>query len=201
MAIIECSKCGRRISDTVNTCIHCGAPTKAIEEPKEEMMEKSVVEESKIDKPMDYNKLSSEARVEYEKAFIGQNRAAHKYRKKGIEYKKILSLCGWSLLLGFLIFILIRYVCTTYFDSTLYRENLALVSAVCCIALVVFGIVIGAICLILRFIYKRSSKYYVYEKMFSDWLITEHNVKYYPSFSSEKEKRMYESVDLKIHKL
>ena len=81
MALIVCTECGRKISDTSKHCIHCGA---AIESSHEETVTKAP-EAKKT--PSDYFQLQSGLQIQLEAEFLETDTWAEKYRRKGLELK------------------------------------------------------------------------------------------------------------------
>ena len=76
MAIIICKKCGKRVSDTVDVCIHCGQnPKEEIIEKIEEVPTKEIPEK----KTVEYYDLSEREQIRLEAEFAQQDKSAKKY--------------------------------------------------------------------------------------------------------------------------
>ena len=198
MALIECSKCGKMVSDTTDVCIHCGASIGANEEIK---VAKTPEKEEKAISKKDYKNFNDELKIKYEKEFLEENPNAKKYRRRGLEYKKLISLGETSAILGFLLIMAYRYLLNKHFDGVVYKENYAVIASAAAIFMIAFGILLVACAFIAKVIYNRTLKSYVYLKMFSRWLDEKHQVEYQPDFVTNNEKAIYEQIDLNSMRL
>ncbi|MBE6635480.1 MAG: hypothetical protein E7617_04695 [Ruminococcaceae bacterium] len=201
MPLIECSECGKKVSDTVDICIHCCKPIKKngetnnLSQCKDEKHDKSKSEDR------DFKFLSHKKQIEFEKRFVEKNDAARKYRRKGLEFSKFTGLSFSCAFWSIIQIIACRYAYNEIFNGNIYNEDYLAVGAVCCFSLMVLGILLLVFNTISRMRYNHSIKKYVYLKMFSEWLEKECNISYIPDFFRDKEKEIYDSIDTRTMKL
>ena len=198
MALIECSKCGKKVSDTTKVCIHCGAD---IGEKQEVKVDEKPKTEENVSQKKKYNSFNNEMKLKYEKEFLENNFGAKKYRRKGLEFKKIISLGETSAILGGLLIFGYRYLLNKVFDGVVYNENYGVIAAAAAFLMIAFGCLMMICSVVARTIYNRTFKSYVYLKTFSKWLEDKYEIDYQPEFFTDKEKAIYEKIDLNVMKL
>ena len=83
MAIMICKNCGKKVSDTVEVCIHCGKdprtePAMVVAEPiKKEEPEKVQQEiELEDESPVDFFQLDEEEQLKLESEFLKEDKSS-----------------------------------------------------------------------------------------------------------------------------
>lgn len=197
MALITCNKCGKKISDTVSNCIHCGAlikETAEIENQKNEPLEdKNII--SKIELP-NFDELSEDHQIALENEFLKSDKRALKYKRKGVEMKKYATLAFWLLLIGRLLLLLQKYVIQKFFNGEVYKQEFIDLSEKFILMFVFIWIASIVMCLYTVFSYKSKLKKHIYNKKFQNWLKEKKNIKFTPSLISEKDRIMFEQIDI-----
>ena len=189
MALIVCNACGKKVSDTVETCIHCGASLK--EEPcaKEAKEENEEVLKS-------YDAYSEDDKLQMEKAFLAEDKWAKKIKRKEVILKK---LYGWfsSILLLLVVFgSFCRYFGKDALEEKLYSLGLFELFAVVYTVLFV-GFLLGIIIVLgIGAAEKRSIRKYIYMKKYQRWLKEAHDISYEPQFFEKKKKDIFDAIDL-----
>ena len=122
MALIICKKCGKKISDTNESCIHCGALI-AEEEPILQVQPEETLEEdvspNKEDTPVTkhaFNNLSEEDRLVLEREFVSSDKWARNYLKRKEEGDKLFSPLFVYPILAVLAAIVIRIIDKNFFE-------------------------------------------------------------------------------------
>ena len=195
MALIICKHCGRKVSDTVSDCIHCGNSLQT-----EELVENSapIVEDKFIEpEKKSFNALNSDTRYALEQEFLTVDKKALKIKRTEAEFKKFSSLCSTMIFLGLALILISRFVAQRIFKGEIYDEKMLLVGACLIIfGLIGGGIVCGIINIVLKIIYKRSAKRCIYLKRFQIWLYETKDLRYEPIFINKREEAIFKKLDL-----
>lgn len=205
MALITCKYCGRNISDTTDTCIHCGGKVNEnIILEKESSQNAPTVKsttESKENKVLSeengtrFKKLSEKCQIDLEEEFLKSNKKILRYRRKGLEIKKFGAIPLYSLLLGRLLYLAQNYVTNNYFNGTVYDQKWIAASSQF-LVLLVLTMLFSLIMLIYSAIsYRNKVKKIAYQKFFQKWLREEKQIIYHPNLISNKEKQIFDDID------
>lgn len=225
MALMQCSNCGGKVSDTVANCIHCGAPIKKTEQvdindnirQKESVTEteKPKANEPEINNPekkkpvnkkpevklSPYSKLSDEKKIALENEFLKTDKRARRYRRKGVEKGKYLSITFWILVFARLLLAAQSYVVENYFGGEIFNQQYIEYSYYCLGALAVIWIasfIMGLYCAIS---YRGVIKKHTYNKKFQKWLRDKKKIEYVPNLIDERDRQIFEQIDLNTMKL
>lgn len=82
----------KKVSDTAERCIHCGAPTTVSVPAPQATPQQEQAKPPKTEPPKDYNKILDGNRIQLEIDFLQQDPWAEKYRSKGMELKEFRNL-------------------------------------------------------------------------------------------------------------
>lgn len=196
MALIACKNCGKKISDTVETCIHCGTKTKE-EEPallSDEYCEVQENDEQDTSKVIrDFTFYSADERISLEREFLNSDNWAKNYRRTFEELPSYLRI----VLLSFAWSIFIMLFATTQelvVELTFSPgKEIFLFSIIAHSVLLVITIIAT---IVVRIKLKLTSAKYIYMKKFQIWLYREKAIDYTPPLLKLKEKRIFDSIDL-----
>ena len=196
MALIQCKECGKRISDTTEVCVHCGAPTNmSANETSSEMkvdMESSRTELSDDEeKVVVFQNLNFDRQCELEKEFWSVDHAAEKHKKRGgAKISTGLLTLGYIILLVFSLFpgLMIILEQGDWFKNwdiynLFYSDGHPWLPY-----FLLFTFFVWMLICTFRSTYKKEAKY---KKQFQLWLKVEKNIDYIPQFNSERERNIW----------
>lgn len=208
MALIICNNCGKKISDTTNECIHCGAKigvgfdeqNENLNNTKKADMGGSNSEEH--DMIYKYYSLSFEKQERLENDFLEFDKQAAEWQEKASTVAKFLKIAKAFLILAAIAFSVLSLLAKILPEGVIDLDN---ERALICLASGIIGYAVeGAICLIIIVVCSimnklryDKKKQYVYYRRFSKWL-EEKNVIFDIKFLSESDERMYDKIDLDV---
>ena len=201
MALIICSECGKKVSDSAKTCIHCGAPLSA-----EETAEKTAVPEKKEEKvphpqPSDgmirFKSLGKKKQEELVHTFWDEDPIAKRYQKKRCILNNLYFICGGFQFLPGLLFLAMHFL----FKFKIQNEKMLVVSLMALsVCFVLFTLSLFVTRIIEKLTVDQKLKKYTYEKRFHIWAKTR-NVDYYPVFAKSADKALFEQINIDTIKL
>lgn len=199
MALTVCKNCGKTVSDTVETCIHCGGSinSETMEQNVYQQEETSTKTEATDEHNVyDYYIYSETRRVSLEKAFIESDKWAYNYRRIEEEIRKFKSLFEtiilvtvWSSLALILAFIFI-------FDFKAYKEDLIYIALAGSTILFVLSALMS---FVLHFMIKarrNAPERLVYLKKYQKWLLDEKNISYKPVFKKKSSQEAFTNISI-----
>ena len=186
MALITCKNCGKNVSDTRETCIHCGHSLKE-EAPPAPAPEKQKSEFAKL------GQYEQEMLV---KEFWTSNSDARRYREKiyfWTEFKKSFRIYGILLIL----FIGLQVGLLDFIGQYIKNQTAFLAF----LAAILIYVAIAFICA-LAFLakgkkLKKKTYRFAEERAFQKWLLESKNITYTRMFFDVEEKQMFEQSDFK----
>ncbi len=188
MALINCPKCGKQISDTTNKCIHCGYDLAESKDKQSEYKQ--------------YYKLSAAEqkalRAEFYKtdpAYAECDKQTEKMAKKS-NITSVLRLVFGGITLLILV---ITQICSTL-SGKKFENNVLLWVA---IIIVTVGLLIAFIAFVLNIVFRLKFKklrhnQLIIEKRFQKWLKCEKQTMYTVQFSSKQknDKAFFDSINV-----
>jgi len=206
MSLIICKKCGRRVSNTANNCIHCGASLKEEISNKLEMI--STVEEHTEKENIEgleniiysghrisFNQFSDDDRFALEREFLFKDKWARKYRSIKEELNAFFY--AWTYVLLTIISALMILGLNRFFDNLLLiNPSMAVLSTTSFILLGVLLLGMLIYSMVMKIIFKVSLAKYIYMKKFQKWLKEEKAIEYKPALLTIKDKEIFDSLDL-----
>ena len=203
MALITCKSCGKKISDTVEKCIHCGEPIKI--ENKEPEQEKVEIEEqkkkyneiptiSKVNKK-EFKKLPEREQIELEQQFVDSNVKFYKIKRREEEHKKI-SFFAWIMFFLPVVAIVALGMIVKNFSLQPYNPELYELGITIAGSVIIICVLIIILNFIISIIDKKSIKKYIYMKGFKLWLDKEKDIDFSPPFFDDHEKAIFDEIDL-----
>lgn len=207
MALIICNNCGKKISDTADECIHCGAKIRLDVNEKIDEIEYDI-EETEVenaDKEYDlvkYYSLPVDKQEKLERDFRKSDKEAGAWKEKALNVESFIKASKAFLLISALVFFALRLFSDVLSGKLLDKTN---ERAGICFAVGLIGfVVVFVISLIalgiaeaVRSLRFGKKKQYVYYRRFADWLL-EKNVIFDMEFLSDKDKKIYEKIDLTV---
>ncbi len=202
MALIICEKCGKKISDTVPKCIHCGAVV------KKETNDRTCSQKEEVKKPLEKNVAKVQLKAQYfsldsstqnklEKEFLAQDKKAMKFKRKEIEFKKFSALGNFALYASAFCILGIRVLLTKVLGVTeFFNAEYAGIGAAGLFVTLGLGILISIFSFVGKTIFNRSTKKYIYMKKFQRWLKRDKDIDYDPIFVTNSEKSIFDQIDL-----
>ena len=199
MALMTCKHCGRKISDTVTNCIHCGKST--VEETTTvnetellaETQDNEATEIQPVSNRKEFSTLSKKEQETLVHEFWKIDKTAYKYKKKTTLLEKFGE--GFSIIyfIPFLLYLLAdRVLKLKPQNQTAFK-----IFVIIPLAMIVFEIVkVLLYILILKPLFNTKIKKMAYSKRFQVWVTTEKNIDYSPVFIDKKEEQMYEQLDV-----
>lgn len=196
MALIVCKECGKKISDTSERCIHCGALTSEQNSSLVTNSEKSDTKEPKKSeqKYTDYHKMADNTKIQIEIEFLEQDSWAKKFRHKGLELKAFKEL---FLIAAGLMPLVISITSIAARINDRIADPTAFWTALCgCFG---FAIIFAIISKIFSFRLKRHNASYdvlIYEKKFQHWLRETKKIVYHPILWDEVTMDRFDAINL-----
>ena len=195
MALIICKSCGKKVSDTVDVCIHCG------QNPKEEIVEKveePTVQEPPAQKKAEYYDLSEREQIALEAEFAKQDKSAKKYLLDAFELSSFMKPI---LFYPILAFVLVRglFTLAEMFDilnTETANETLSGVAAVSGIGLIVLCACMFIYGLVKKIYNRITNAYLIYLKKFQKWLKENKDIDFYPELEKARQKAFFESINI-----
>lgn len=187
MALIVCKNCGRQISDQVEECIHCGF---SILKGNAEQESSQAKAEQKT-KMIDFSDLPQAEQILIETEFLKTDKKMLKQRRKMQERSSCRKI-GLTLYFITIVYrLFVPWYITNHLDGRVHDSNLYDLSST-----ILYLIAILSLIWILKPLFAcRSMKKRIYQKKFQIWLEENKKISYVPTFISEKEKAIFESLD------
>ena len=195
MALIICRNCGKKISDTAEICIHCGASIKEelkVETKSEEIFVKNQSEQTKT---RNFEDLNDEVRKKMEREFLKSNSWANKYKRTILQLPSIGKL--WILYLA-LIFIFRETLSLfdIYISGPVINEQYFDLGLLGAISLMIITLCLSFYSAGMRIYLKATSAKYVYLKKFQTWLKSEKNIDFIPTFKRKSQLEKFENIPM-----
>ena len=219
MALITCPECGKKVSDTVKLCIHCGAPiikeeqttvpvTEAetpVAETAETVPEATTPEENVTAEPqrLSFAQLDSDTRDALEAEFVSRN----KWAKKCLRARKESTTFIWwgfgplvlSFVLGrgfyaFASLLLPEAVERLLAGADVIHPAFEKLAIACLVLYGVLFVAMIAYGIVTKVLYGRTRVKFAYMKRFGRWLEREKNISYEPPLAYMQEKKLYDSI-------
>lgn len=197
MAIIICKSCGKKVSDTVDVCIHCG------KNPKEEIVqtaEKPNEEEVTSEKTIEFYDLSEKERLALETEYIQQDKSGKKYLLDVFELTSYMKPLFFYPILAIpllrLVFFLSEVFNLPICESNVQNEVFSTIAAISGI-----GLIALCACMFLYGLFKKiynliTRARFIYFKKFQKWLAENKNIHFYPELKSARQKAVFESINI-----
>lgn len=196
MAIMICKNCGKKVSDTVEVCIHCGQnPKEETIKKNEEASAKEICEEKKIE----YYDLSEREQIRLEAEFAKQDKSAKKYLLDALELSSFMKPLFFYPILTYIIgrgFTLLTELLGITLNTDTNNETLSIITAVSGIALVVFCACMFIYGLVKKIYNRITQAYLIYLKKFKIWLKKNKNIEFYPELKKSRQKAFFEAIDI-----
>lgn len=190
MALIVCKNCGKKISDTVEKCVHCGALQ------KETIVEKS---EKSTSPKKDFFYYSKEEKAVLEKQFIKSDEWAFYYKNKEETFKRIKSLIGLITKAFFVYFIVMSVLMPKSPDAEpiLLRDTEPALLGFMILAVAwILSMIVLIIISILSKIQRESIDRIIYHKKFQKWLYENHGITYEPIFDKDTQQKKFDNYNI-----
>ncbi len=197
MALITCGKCGKKVSNTTTNCIHCGAKIYVAEQPQ--MEEPTVTSEPETPpkiKGIAFSSLNEDEQIKLENEFVSKDIRAKKYRRMGVEAKIFGFIAFWMLLFARLLLVIQGYIITDMFGGVIYQPDLIDWSGSILSVLVIVWLVAFIMCVYSAIAFKNRLRKCIYMKKFQKWLMDEKNINYIPNLITEKDRQLFNQIDL-----
>ena len=210
MALIICSNCGKKVSDTTSECIHCGAKIGVATNDKNKNLNNtkktniSVDNNEESDVIYKYYSLPFEKQERLENDFLKFDKESAQWQEKSLVVTKFFGAARILLILALIAFSILSFIVKILPDGTIDFDDekrimflgigvagYIAVAAICLVVLAISSIIIK-----LRF---GKKKQYVYYRRFSKWL-EKKNIVFDIEFASDDDERLYEKIDLKVDK-
>lgn len=201
MALINCSKCGKKVSDKAEKCIHCGATLK---EEKVELLKKEEKQVTKVENKKNVIKffsLNRESQTRLEQEFISTDVKLMKFKRREIELEKFSHLGNCFINFGFFCFLGLSLIITFLLNGEVYRPNIASIGGILLVISMGLGVLIKIYNLISKIMIKTSSKKLIYLKKFEKWLKDNKEIEYSTIAMTSREKEIFDKIDLEITNL
>ena len=195
MALIVCKTCGKKVSDTVDRCIHCGAPI--AEEPFVLKTEEKKETVKKSEQTLhNYSSYDSADQIKLEKEFLSQDKWARRFRRTKNDISKFkhwfIHMC-WLFIIYRLVYL---YLYKEVFEQSIYRKDMTDVSIYLMVALFAVSFIGMLVTWGMEIAKKRSVKRYIYLKKYQRWLKETKQIQYNPQFFEKKEQAAFDQIDI-----
>lgn len=195
MAIIVCKNCGKKVSDTVDTCIHCGHnPNEEVVETVEQAVVKETQEEKTEEKTIDFNELSNEEQLKLETEFLKEDKWAKKYMRNRIELSSYAKPIFLYPILLYIVLRLLHSFTDIFYEANVINKDAEFIA-------IVSGIGLATVC-ITMFAYSILKKVYnvviharyIYYRKLQKWLYEKKNISFFPKLRTLRQKALFESI-------
>lgn len=190
MAIIICNSCGKKVSDTVDVCIHCG------QNPKEETVktdERASAEETSKAVTIDFNKLSDEEKKKLEIEFLKEDNWSKKYMRNRFELLSYAKPIFFYPILLFIIFRLLSTFTDIFIGADVVNKGATVIAAVSGIGLTVVCCAMFVYSILKRIYNFVTHARYIYYRRLQKWL-NEKNIYFFPELQTLRQKALFESI-------
>ena len=203
MGLIVCKKCGHKISDTVENCIHCGQVTinDCVDSKPEDAIDKQNINlNSSI---INYLSLDRDTKRCLETEFLNQDKWAIKYyqttRALTFYSKAWLMVTAWIVLIFQTIEIIYLFIDNDkkILSSYIVNDNLFRISTALLAILYALLIAMVLYSIIKKIQFKATFAKYVYLRKYQKWLKDQKQIEYVPVLC-EKENIIFDSIDLNV---
>lgn len=193
MAMIVCKKCGRAVSDTRETCIHCGARLQE-EIAKSEESVVNVENEREKNNENNFHLLPEEKQKELVWEFQQNVPEVAKYAKRLWQANFLAKCMGVLLLLNIVLRFGIVFVMS-------YVKNPVIYSIVFFDFAIPILLLICFFCISKRRRLNSKKRKITLQKKFEYWLKKEKSITYLPEFFDLQQKQAYEQTNIDYIKL
>lgn len=191
MAIIICKNCGKKVSDTVDVCIHCGNNPK--EENKNNVIE--VSNEFAEVKTVEFDDLKEKEQLKLEAEFVKHDKWAKRYMLDVIELPSFGRLLYYPAI-AFVILRILHRLTEVFATGELINEELSVIAAISGIGLVVLSLCTFFYSVVKRIYNRITQAHLIYLKKFQKWLMDNQNISYYPELKNLRQKAAFESINI-----
>ena len=197
MALIVCNKCGKKVSDTVKTCIHCGAllseNATQRNEPREPQENFTPLYEVLFP---NFKDLSEGQQNDLENEFLKSDKRARSFYRKGVEIKKFCLILLMILPFFGALHTLQAKLIERFQESEAYSQKMIDIAEKFALSSVFVWLFVAVVALYYIIVTRSKYKQQIYLKKLQKWLKEEKGVIFNPTFMSEKEKNIFEQIDL-----
>lgn len=197
MALIICEECKKKVSDSLEVCIHCGAKLSYKQQESQEVKRAEVVPtktgesigEEKVFKS--YENLLKNEKIALEKDFLSQDEPMKKYKQRLQLIEYIIDMSIWLLGINAIALEILKRL-----SYKLQNAKVVLVFIIWAISLIVLSVVACLVLVIIKKISKRKRNKLLYIKRYQRWLKTKKNIEYSPIFSNARLEVIYENLEI-----
>ena len=190
MALITCENCGKSVSDTKETCIHCGFPLQKVQLSQESIPESHQANENKK-----YDKLSKHEKETLVREFWDEDTESHKYQNKLYVWDELKE-CFTT----HTIILLLALAVTSFIVHYIKNQSAFFMT----IGMSLILGVVGFLGLVITFFQNKKlnskTRKLAQEKRFQQWLSSSKCIDYIPQFLNIKEQYLYEQINLDLFK-
>ena len=199
MALTTCKRCGKKISNTVASCIHCGASTELPITKETEREEDFVVnDESDLFEALlpQFNELQARQQKKLENEFLKADKKMKRYRRKGVEGKKYGALAIGGLFISRILLVLQKLAIEKVFEGAIYNPDAITKSEQALVPILAVWVFSIVMCFYSLSVFRKRRNKMLYAKKFQKWLWDEKTIIYKPNFITEKDKKVFEDIKL-----
>lgn len=203
MALTVCKSCGKTVSDTVETCIHCGGSING--ETIEQNVQQNVrlqeetsanTEATKEHDVYDYFIYSEDRRLSLEKAFIESDKWAYNYRRTEEEIRKFKSLFESIILFNMLSSFALMLAFMFIFDFKAYKVDLIYIALAGSAILFVLSSLMSVVLHFMIKARRNAPERLVYLKKYQKWLLEEKNISFNPKFKKKGSQEAFANISV-----
>lgn len=195
MALIECPNCKKQVSDTRESCFHCGYKFQTAPiETEEKNQDENIIEQQKRDTDDSLTNFSSLRQIEKDKLwdeFYAKNPKYWKLKNKAYNIdgiRKVTGLCLIPLLVNELIFR----------NRPVINKEFFTIASVMYALLMFGGLIVAFSCIYAKSVCNKKAL--IVLKRFQNWLKTEKQIEYVVKFNrnQRKEKIFFDSINIEF---
>ena len=195
MALIVCENCGKKISDTTEKCIHCGALLKTLENKADDVnrIKEETAKEEKT--RVNYLTLSDSEQMRLEEEFWEYDKEAFEWYVKMYQNRKPLDIPFFletlgGLLVGVPVGIILKAILSG--SAREFAMFGLMVSS--------FAVFVGYFSMSFGILFnsgaKKRRKQFIYQKRFQRWLKENKDMDFMPTLWKKGDELLFESVDI-----
>lgn len=201
MALIICKNCGKKISDTIDVCIHCGCNLRETEIPEQASQVQNEAVEICESQQTDFDDLIALEKTKLETEFLKDDEWSNKYMRDRSElssFAKPLLLCPLFAvaLSGAFVRILNFFIDMSTSMSDILNPTAKTVAIISGVALAVLCIAMFIYSIAKRISNAVTHARYIYYRRFQKWLLEKKNITFFPKMRTMHQKRIFESITI-----
>ena len=202
MALIICKNCGKKISDTIDVCIHCGCNLKETENPEQASQAQNETSQICELQQTDFDDLIELEQTKLEAEFLKEDEWSNKYMRDRLELKSFAKPLFFYPFLAYAVSLIFIRTLGLFLDMDTFFSG-DIVNPTAKTVAIISGVGLAVLC-VAMFVYSIAKRLhngvtharYIYYKRFQKWLIEKKNITFFPKMKTLRQNRIFESITI-----